>query len=86
MRDLMYPYASMGLKETDKTRIREYVKASRMYSVSHMVIFTSTKKHNYVRYIKNPDGPTLTFKIISYSDKKNVINTVGKGKSFSRNY
>lgn len=62
-----------------------------MYAVSHMVIFTSTKKRNilelyfkkvfinliknskldnYVRYIKNPDGPTLTFKIISYSDKK----------------
>jgi hypothetical protein len=66
-----------------------------MYSVSHMVLFTSTKKRkfkyslfksnsliyfllfikkkkkdNYVRYIKNPEGPTLTFKIISYSDKK----------------
>lgn len=50
-----------------------------------MIIFTSTKKRklliylyclsnlikdNYVRFIKNPDGPTLTFKIISYSDKK----------------
>jgi hypothetical protein len=37
------------------------------YKVSHMIVFTSTETSNYLKIMKNPDGPTITFKVLSYS-------------------
>lgn len=32
-----------------------------------MMILTKTEKSNFLRMIKNPQGPTLTFKVKEYS-------------------
>lgn len=36
--------------------------------------------------IKNPEGPTLTFKIVNYCTKKDVINFQSNSKSVSRTF
>lgn len=43
-REIMYPYTSMNLRENDKTTMKDYMKAAGYYQMSHMVIFTATKK------------------------------------------
>jgi ribosome biogenesis protein SSF1/2 len=53
----------MKLNESEKIRMKDYLKASGHYGVTHMMVFTSTEKHNYLKIIKTPSGPTLTFKI-----------------------
>jgi ribosome biogenesis protein SSF1/2 len=72
-REIMYPYTSMNLRENDKTTMKDYMKAAGYYQMSHMVIFTATKKSAYLRFIKNPGGPTITFKILGYSNRKDVL-------------
>lgn len=38
-----------------------------IFGVTHMMILTKTDKSNFLRIVKNPQGPTLTFKIKKYS-------------------
>jgi ribosome biogenesis protein SSF1/2 len=38
-----------------------------------MMMFTQTENGNYLRLIKNPKGPTMTFKIEEYSLAKDVV-------------
>jgi len=73
-REIMYPYTSMGLRESEKTTMKDYLKAAGYYQMSHMVVFTATKKSAYLRFIKNPTGPTITFKIMGYSNRNEVLN------------
>lgn len=49
-----------------------------------MMIFTQTENGNYLRIIKNPKGPTLTFKIEEYSLAKDVIKHQQKQRKQSK--
>jgi ribosome biogenesis protein SSF1/2 len=72
-RNLLYPYTAKNLVELKKNKIKDYVGAAGQYGVSHMVVFTQTENHNYMRVIKNPQGPTITFKITEYALARDVI-------------
>lgn len=39
-REIMYPYTSMNLQESDKTKLKDYIKAAGYYLMSHMIIMT----------------------------------------------
>jgi ribosome biogenesis protein SSF1/2 len=56
-RNLLYPYTAKNLVELKKNKIKDYVGAAGQYGVSHMVVFTQTENHNYMRVIKNPHDP-----------------------------
>lgn len=75
VREIMHPYCAINLKENDRTKIKEYIETSKTLGVSHLQIFTSTEKHNYLRYIKSPEGPTMTYKIISYCTRRDISNS-----------
>lgn len=52
-----------------------------------MMVFSQTEKACYLRLIKNPKGPTITFKIDEYSLARDVIKYWQKkrvSKIFSR--
>ena len=76
MRNLLYPYTASKLTESKKNSIKDFVGAAGAFGVSHMLIFTQTENGNYLRLIKNPKGPTITFKIEEYVLAKDVIKYV----------
>lgn len=82
----MYPYTAIKFQESDKVKIKDYLKAASAYDISHFFIFTSTEKNNYLRLVKLPEGPTITFKILKYSTRKDVISSAERPKNFSRNF
>lgn len=86
LREVMYPYTGMKLKESDKSKIKDYIQTSSALSITHMMILTSTEKHSYLRIIKNPSGPTITFKILSYSNRSDVLNAQTKNSNISRTF
>jgi len=49
-----------------------------------MLIFTQTENGNYLRLIKNPKGPTITFKIEEYALARDVIKHVTAKKKASK--
>ena len=73
MRELMYPFTALKLKESKKNTIKEFVSVAGQFGVSHMILFSQTEKANYMRLIKNPKGPTITFKVEEYSLAQDVI-------------
>ena len=69
----MYPYTAMHLKESKKNSIKDFVGVAGQFGVSHMMVITQTEVGNYLRFIKNPKGPTMVFKIEEYSLAKDVV-------------
>ena len=76
MREVMYPYTAMKLKEGEKVKISDYLKMAGLFEMTHMIVFTSTETSkqllNHIilgnlKIMKNPDGPTITFKVLNYS-------------------
>jgi ribosome biogenesis protein SSF1/2 len=76
----MYPFTATKLKESSKNSIKDFVAAAGIFGVSHMMMFTQTESANYMRVVKNPKGPTLTFKISEYSLAKDVVKFVQDSK------
>ena len=69
----MYPYTASELKESKKNSIKDFVSVAGVFGVSHMIVLTQTEKGGYLRLIKNPRGPTITFKLSEYSLSKDII-------------
>jgi ribosome biogenesis protein SSF1/2 len=72
-RDLLYPFTASKLKESKKNTLKDFIAVSGQFAVSHMLVFSQTDKSCYLRVIKNPKGPTVTFKIDEYSLAKDVV-------------
>lgn len=70
---MLYPYTASKLKESKKNSIKDFISVAGVFGVTHMLIFSQTEKSVYLRLIKNPKGPTITFKIDEYSLAKDVV-------------
>jgi ribosome biogenesis protein SSF1/2 len=70
---MMYPYTALKLKEQKKNTLKDFISVAGSFGVTHMMVFSQTDKSCYLRMMKNPKGPTITFKIDGYSLAKDVI-------------
>ena len=84
MRNLMYPYTAMKLKESKKNSLKDFVSAAGQFGVSHMMIMTQTENGNYLRMCKNPKGSTMVFKIEEYALARDVIKFQQGNKRHSK--
>lgn len=69
----MYPYTALKLKEKKKNTLKDFLGVAGAFGVTHMMMYSQTDKSCYLRLMKNPKGPTITFKIDEYSLAKDVI-------------
>lgn len=72
MRRLMEPFTASRLKVRKNNVIKDFVSAAGVFSVSHLVAFTQSETTLYMKLIRIPRGPTLTFRICSYSLTRDV--------------
>jgi ribosome biogenesis protein SSF1/2 len=72
IRELMYPYTALKLRESRKNSIKDFLGAAGQFGVTHMMILTQTEKSNYIRLVKNPKGPTITLKIDEYALSRDI--------------
>lgn len=77
-RKIMEPYTAMSLKERKKNRIKDFVSIASVLHVTHMCIFTRTEQGMYFKLCRLPRGPTLTFKVHSFSLVRDVISLLKK--------
>jgi len=84
MREVMYPHTAMKLRESSKNRLKDFISTGHGFGVTHMLLFSSTSTSNYLRFVKLPDGPTLTFKILNYSTHKDIVTSQKKPRIFGR--
>ena len=86
MRNLMYPYTALKLKESKKNSLKDFVSAAGQFGVSHMMIMTQTEQANYLRVAKTPKGPTMVFKIEEYALARDVVRFQQATKRHSKTY
>ncbi|XP_012235181.1 protein Peter pan [Linepithema humile] len=77
-RRVMEPFTASSLKVRKKNTIKDFVSVSSVLHVSHMCIFTKTELGMYLKLCRLPRGPTLTFKIHSFSLARDVISMLKK--------
>ncbi|XP_024520802.1 peter Pan-like protein [Selaginella moellendorffii] len=63
LRKLMLPHTALHLKESGKNTLKDFVHVAGPLGVSHFVILSNTKNAPYMKVVRSPHGPTMTFKV-----------------------
>lgn len=74
MRGVMLPYTAAKLKENKKNTLKDFVSVAAGLHVSHLMAFTQSSAGINMRIMKTPHGPTLTYRVLSYSLAKDIVN------------
>ncbi|XP_072377127.1 protein Peter pan [Diabrotica undecimpunctata] len=77
-RKVMEPFTASSLKERKKNTIKDFVSIAGPLHVSHLSIFSRTELGMYLKIMRLPRGPTLTFKIHNYSLARDVVSSLKK--------
>lgn len=83
-RMVMQPHTAARLKERKSNRLRDFVTMAGPLGVTHLFIFsTSLNNNTTLRICRTPRGPTLNFRVKSYSLCKDVRQAIKTPKSFN---
>lgn len=77
-RSVMEPFTASKLQVMKRNSVRDFVSVASIFSVQHMLIITKTSKSAYLRFCKLPRGPTVTYKILNYTTKKDIVSSQRK--------
>jgi len=72
----MEPYTATRLKERNSNTLKDFVAMSNPLGVTHILTLSSTEVGSYLRIIKVPRGPSLTFRILSYTLAKDFARLI----------
>lgn len=71
-REVMMPNCAKSLKESKNNRVEDFIAVAAHFHVSHLILFTATKSATYMKMSRLPQGPTLTFRVDSFSTTRDV--------------
>ncbi|XP_043249579.1 protein Peter pan [Colletes gigas] len=77
-RKIMEPFTALSLKERKRNTIKDFVSVASTLHVTHMCMFTRTEQGMYFKLCRLPRGPTLSFKIHSFSLARDIISMLKK--------
>ena len=67
LKQVMSPNTARALRYQKRNKLRDFVHVAGQLKVSFFLIVSTTEKASYLRLVRSPRGPTLTFRIKSYS-------------------
>lgn len=66
-------YAHSDYQERKKNRVKDFVHVAGQLGVTHTLMFSQTESGTNLRMARLPRGPTLNFRVMSYSNMKDVL-------------
>ena len=72
---VMEPHTARNLKESKSNKLKDFVQVSGPLGISHFLMLSSSDASKYFKICRTPRGPTLTFKIHSFSLSNEVAAT-----------
>ncbi|XP_050297428.1 protein Peter pan [Anthonomus grandis grandis] len=72
------PFTASSLKERKRNTIKDFVSIAGPLHVTHLSIFSRTELGMYLKIMRLPRGPTLTFKIHNFSLARDVVSSLKK--------
>jgi ribosome biogenesis protein SSF1/2 len=67
LKHVLSPNTARALRAQKKNKLRDFVGVAGQLNVSFFLIVSSTEKASYLRLVRSPHGPTLTFRLNQYS-------------------
>eukprot|EP00747_Dinoflagellata_sp_TGD_P030624 gnl/TRDRNA2_/TRDRNA2_134765_c0_seq2.p1 gnl/TRDRNA2_/TRDRNA2_134765_c0~~gnl/TRDRNA2_/TRDRNA2_134765_c0_seq2.p1 ORF type:complete len:491 (+),score=126.39 gnl/TRDRNA2_/TRDRNA2_134765_c0_seq2:44-1516(+) len=86
IRQVMQPNCPRKLRESKNNRIEDFTAVAGHFGVSHIIIFSTTALGTYMKVARLPQGPTLTFKVSSFSLSRDVRAQQKRPRSGTRDY
>ncbi len=83
LREMMYPFTALKLKETAKLKMKEILFATKNFGARNLLTLSSIKSGNYLKMSRIPDGPTFTFKIEKYSLNNDLQKFLPRNKKIN---
>lgn len=74
----MAPNTAQSLRARKRNKLRDFVDVAGALQVSFFLIVSATDKNSYLRLVRSPRGPTLTFKVNAFSLSSDVAKTLRK--------
>eukprot|EP00928_Gymnodinium_smaydae_P087089 TRINITY_DN71425_c0_g1_i1.p1 TRINITY_DN71425_c0_g1~~TRINITY_DN71425_c0_g1_i1.p1 ORF type:complete len:432 (-),score=108.20 TRINITY_DN71425_c0_g1_i1:170-1465(-) len=85
-RQVMMPNTAKNLRESKLNRIEDFIAVASHFNVSHIMMFSTTKFGTYMKMVKLPQGPTLTFRIDNFSLMRDIRAAQRKPRTGERDY
>lgn len=85
-REVMMPNCAKALRESKHNRVEDFMAVAGHFHVSHIVMFTATKAATYMKMARLPQGPTLTFKLDSFSTSRDIRASQKRPRGGSRDF
>jgi ribosome biogenesis protein SSF1/2 len=83
MRLVMSPNTAVNLKEQEKNSIKDFVNVSGQLGITQFFVFSATEVGTYMRLLRIPAGPSLTFRVMNYSLMSDIHKLQSRPKSVS---
>uniref|UniRef100_A0A914GV08 Brix domain-containing protein n=1 Tax=Globodera rostochiensis TaxID=31243 RepID=A0A914GV08_GLORO len=74
LRRVMSPNTSKALRVLKRNKLKDFVVHSQFLGVSHLVVLSRTSLSTHLRIIRNPQGPTLHFRVEKYSLARDILS------------
>lgn len=81
IREMMYPFTAMKLKESGKAKMKEILHTTKNFGVRNLFILGSKGKNNILKLANLPNGPTFTFKVDSFCLNRDLQNLIPRNKN-----
>ncbi|KAI9593677.1 Brix domain-containing protein [Syncephalis fuscata] len=81
IRSVMEPHTASRLKERKNNKLKDFIQVAGQLGVTHMLVFGRTETAVNLRMARVPHGPTLTFRICTYSLARDVLSSQRRPKS-----
>uniref|UniRef100_A0A914XC57 Brix domain-containing protein n=1 Tax=Plectus sambesii TaxID=2011161 RepID=A0A914XC57_9BILA len=86
IRKIMEPYTASRLKVMKRNNLKDFVINAAPFGVTHLMVLTRSENSLTLRIIRNPQGPTLTFKIKEYTLAKHVLSALRRPVTFQQQF
>ena len=83
MRQVMSPNTAVNLHAKDSNTLKDFVSVSSQLGIAQFMVFSATELGTYFRLIRIPHGPTLTFRVMTYSLMADIHKLQARPKSLS---
>jgi len=61
--------------------LKDFITVAGPLNVTHLVTFSKSEVSTYMRLIRLPRGPTMTFKVLSYSLSRDVVSMLKRNQA-----
>ena len=72
---------AMQMQVNRKNVLKDFISVAGPLNVTHLVSFSKSELSTHLRLIRLPRGPTMTFKVHSYSLSRDVISTLKRNQA-----